>query len=153
MAVYKAPASEEVKEMISMFIPNGVDVSEAAAAADFEKSHAALFVNGDGNVVAACSVDLPLGAALGASLSMIPPAAAEDMVSDKALSSIALSNLYEVMNMFSSLFMDDSTAHLKLTEVIAVEDTPELTGPCELNTIVEVQAGAYGKGIAQFVSI
>jgi len=83
---------------------------------------------------------------------MVPPGAAEDMVEEGVLTEMASANLYEVMNIFSALYMDDSTAHLKLTGVAAANDTNvSLEGETQEVTF-NLDAGRYGRGKVRFIS-
>jgi len=64
-------------------------------------------------------------------------------VEDKELSEMAADNLYEVMNILSSLLMSDSTSHLKLSKVELGADA-RITGESE--EAYSLDLGAYGKG-------
>lgn len=112
-------------------------------------SHTAIYVNDDGEAVASCVCDLATAASLGCALSMIQPGGAEAMVEDKALSQNATDNLYEVMNIFSSLMMDDKSLHLKLNEVSAANDSDASTEAWEVCGFT-VDMGKYGEGQLEF---
>lgn len=147
MPKFKLPSDEEVASILSM-ITQSCDVSDGDAT---DYAFAAEFVDSEGSVVSLCLSDLPLSAAMGAALSMIPPAAAEEMVSDGELTEMAEANLYEVMNMFSTLFMSDRTPHLKLTEVMPLADCTHLDASSTFETSnFSVDVGAYGKGSLSF---
>lgn len=137
--------------MLEMFVPGGADAIQVDDPSAQDLSHAALYEDDGGITVGLCCCSLPLAAALGASLSMIPPATAEEMVADGALTPMSADNLYEVMNMFSSLFMDDQTSHLKLTKVEPFSDSHTLNNAQQIS--FELSAGAYGKGCAVFSSL
>ena len=141
--IYQKPDANQFSDMLQMFVGPAAGASDAAAVASSDFSHTAVYINTDGDVVATCSVGLPTAAALGCSLSMIPPGGAECMVEDKELSEMATDNLYEVMNILSSLLMSDKTAHLKLQKVETGSDA-RIAGEAE--TAYSLDLGAYGKG-------
>ncbi len=152
MSAYKLPNPSELNESLEMILGEAAQIAEGDALATNNASHAAEFVNRQDEVVAYCLCDLPLAAGLGAALSMVPPGAAEDMVDEGALTEMATANLYEVMNIFSALYMDDSTSHLKLTVVNAANDTDmALEGETQEVTF-DLDTGRYGKGKVRFIS-
>lgn len=140
---YKKPEKAQFTDMLQMFVGPACAAADASAVASSDFSHTAIYINDEGETVATCSVALPTAAALGCSLSMIPPGGAEGMVEDKELSEMAAENLYEVMNILSSLLMSDSTSHLKLKEVVPDGDA-KIAGEAEEAYTLEL--GAYGKG-------
>lgn len=153
MPDYVLPSDEGVQQMLAMVIGDDACVELGTESAVEGFSHVARFVDDEDVVVGLCLADLELSAALGAGLSMIPPAAVEDMVQEKALTRIAQDNLYEVMNMLSSLFMNDQTPHLRLTTVDVFEDTPEEIDDGEFSRVDYcIEAGKYGKGLLTFFS-
>lgn len=172
MADFLLPSHEGVQQMLTMVIGDDavVDAHVSGEGATDERaySHVAQFVDDDDNVVGICLSDLSLSAALGGGLSMIPPAAVEDMVTEKQLTSTARDNLYEVMNMLSSLFMDDQTPHLRLASLdhckLPASDTAdalESAGDGSYDDVdvaaferadFSVAAGKYGKGVMTFYS-
>jgi len=144
---YKKPDASQFTDMLQMFVGPAAEAQDAAAAASSDFSHTAIYINNEGEKVATCSVALPTAAALGCSLSMIPPGGAEGMVEDAELSDMATDNLYEVMNILSSLLMSDSTAHLKLS---AVEKGTDARMEGEAEEAYTLDLGAYGKGEVVF---
>ncbi|MFT5048375.1 MAG: hypothetical protein ACI8UP_005377 [Porticoccaceae bacterium] len=115
---FQKPEVAELVEMMDMILgaSTKAEISNSYDAAS--SNFTAVYVNDEVATVATCRVALPTAAALGCALSMIPPGAAEAMVEDKELTQTATENLYEVMNMFSSLLMNDKSSHLKLFRVI-----------------------------------
>jgi hypothetical protein len=140
---YKKPDAKQFTDMLQMFVGPDAKAQDAASLSSSDFSHTAVYINGEGETVATCSVALPTAAALGCSLSMIPPGGAEGMVEDAELSGMAVDNLYEVMNILSSLLMSDSTAHLKLASVQEGADARHDGAAEEAYTL---DLGAYGKG-------
>lgn len=140
---YQKPDAKQFSDMLQMFVGPAAEAKDAAAAASADFSHTAIYINTDGETVATCAVPLPTAAALGCSLSMIPPGGAECMVEDNELSEMATDNLYEVMNILSSLLMSDKTAHLKLDKVVSGGDA-KITGAAE--EAYTLSLGVYGPG-------
>jgi len=140
---YKKPDANQFTDMLQMFVGPAAEAKDAGSVASSDFSHTAVYINNDGETVATCAVALPTAAALGCSLSMIPPGGAECMVEDQELSEMATDNLYEVMNILSSLLMSDGTAHLKLAKVEPGSDV-RIEGEAE--EAYSLDLGAYGKG-------
>ena len=143
---YKTPDTAELVSMMDMMLGAETKAAVADSVDDSSHSHTAEYVNSDGECVATCRCTLPTAAALGCALSMIPPGGAEGMVEDKALTQMATENLYEVMNIFSSLMMSDKSSHLKLTVVNEGNDSA-LGGEAFAFTI---DLGKYGPGYLLF---
>ncbi len=139
---YKKPDVAQFTDMLQMFVGPSAKAANAAAATASDFSHTAIYIDQAGDTVATCSVALATAAALGCSLSMIPPGGAEGMVEDKALSDMATDNLYEVMNILSSLLMTSGSAHLKLSKV-EVGDS-HIAGEAE--EVFTLDLGNYGAG-------
>jgi hypothetical protein len=89
-----------------------------------QKATIGVYVNDGGHPVAACAMDLPLAAALGSALSMMPPSVCKEAVTNGALSENMKENLKEIMNINSRLLMDDFSAHLKLGSVHPARGLP-----------------------------
>ncbi|MGB0865237.1 MAG: hypothetical protein ACPGSC_01935 [Granulosicoccaceae bacterium] len=152
MSAYKLPQPAELNESLEMILGGPAKITPCDALSTNSASHAAEFRNRQDEVVAYCLCDLPIAAGLGAALSMVPPGAAEDMIEEGVLTEMASANLYEVMNIFSALYMDDSTAHLKLTTVEAANDAGvSLEGETQEVTF-NLDTGKYGQGKVRFIS-
>ncbi|MEM9602148.1 MAG: hypothetical protein AAGA11_04755 [Pseudomonadota bacterium] len=152
MPNYNLPASPRLNETLDMIVGNGVSAKEEGSLDLAGASHFAVFVNRQDETVAYALCDLPVAAALGAALSMVPPGAAEDMVAEKELTEAATANLYEVMNIFSALYMDDDTDHLRLTEVKPANDPSYAELSDSKSTTYTIDVGRYGSGLVHFIS-
>ena len=142
---YQKPDANKLTEMLSMIL--GVDaVAKAATAfAGPAPEYVATYVNRDDEIVATCACALPTAASLGCALSMIPAGGAKSMVEDDEISKTATDNFYEVMNIFSSLLMNDKSAHLKLADVTR-DSGKQLKAEGGEEVVFTVQLGAYGAG-------
>lgn len=140
---YQKPDVSQFTDMLQMIIGPAA-VAKAGGKVDASSiSHTAVYIDDSDQKVATCACSLPTAAALGCALSMIPPGGAEGMVEDKELSGMAVDNLYEVMNILSSLLMSDSTQHLRLS---AVEQGGEARLDGEGEEAYVLDLGAYGSG-------
>lgn len=151
MTAYNLPEARSLSDLLTMVIGDSPAISEAEPSTLDGYSHRANFVDDQDQLVAQCYADLPLSAALGAALSMIPPAVAAEMVAEGELTPIASDNLYEIMNMLSSLYMDDKTPHLRLTQVDVLPGEPAPFEPVSRSDF-EITAGSYGQGRIAFLT-
>ncbi|MFT5044661.1 MAG: hypothetical protein ACI8UP_001630 [Porticoccaceae bacterium] len=139
---FQKPEEKALVEMLDMMLGASTKATVSSSYDAASTNYTAIYANNDGDTVATCRLALPTAAALGCALSMIPPGAAESMVEDKELTQTATENLYEVMNMFSSLLMNDKSSHLKLNCVSAANDA-SIEGTAFEFTI---DMGKYGSG-------
>ena len=143
---FVAPDAQGLTRTLEMIAGDSAS-GKAAAAGPADVAYSGVFVDDDDVVVASCDCDMATAAALGCALSMIPPGGAEGMVEDGELSAMASDNLYECMNMFSSLLMADGSGHLRLVRVERA--APDIDGgPAEAAFALEL--GRYGKGALRF---
>lgn len=146
---YQTPEAPKVADMLSMVLGVQAAAKNGASPDASGLNHVAIYVNREDETVATCACNLPTAAALGCALSMIPPGGAEGMVEDGELSKMATDNFYEMMNIFSSLLMNDKSAHLKLVEVVVDADKRlQADGGAEI--AFDLELGAYGKGNVVF---
>lgn len=143
---FKQPDASELAHMINMILGADATAKAADGVDPSQTSHTAMYVDDNGAPVATCRCALKTAAALGCALSMIPPGGAEAMVEDNELSQMATDNLYEVMNMFSSLLMDDKSSHLKLATLDATNDE-SIEGQ---SFAFDIDLASYGTGQLMF---
>lgn len=74
----------------------------------------ATYIDDSDKPIAIAVCDMPFAANAGCALSMLPTTVAKDAIKTKKLEQTMLDNLYEVMNIFSTLLMNEHTPHLKL---------------------------------------
>lgn len=142
---FKQPEKNQLVEMLSMILGADASAKESKAIDDGSIAFTAMYVDDEGANAATCACSLSTAAALGCALSMIPPGGAEGMVEDKELTTTASENFYEVMNIFSSLLMNDKSAHLKLASVSPGADT-RMQGDGLGEDAFDIDIGKYGKG-------
>ncbi len=147
---YVLPKPGPLKGTLEMVLGVEPQLEETTAEA-FSPHRVAVYENSNGEEVAYCFADLAASASLGCALSLIPIPTAEEMIKDGSISDIAADNLYEVMNIFSSLFMNDSTEHLKLTKLEAadaINDTAAAMPGCAYR----IEEARYPAGAVYFAS-
>lgn len=149
---YAHPELNALLKMLEMIIGPDAGASDAEGLEHAQISHTAIYVDKDNTPVASCSCDLKTAAALGCSLSMIPPGGAEAMVEDGELTNNATDNLYEVMNIFSSLLMSDRSSHLKLSTLNVGAETP-VAGESIKDVCFNLDLGNYGVGTIMFNAV
>ncbi len=85
---------------------------------------AAVYARDDGQVAAVMLADLSFAANVGASLTMIPPATADNAVRRGALEEMLRDNFSEIANVAASLFNRPGAPHVKLCSVLVLPVQP-----------------------------
>ena len=150
MPGYLLPADDErLKETLTMIFGLEPEITSSDLDAD-SASHVAIYVNAEGETVATCYCDMMAAGSLACALSLIPPGLCDEMIADGTLTEVAEENLREVMNMFSSLFMNDQSDHLKLSHVVKMSDgVAEIVETSERSAL-SVDSGKYKSGRIAF---
>ena len=116
MPVYLLPNATAITKTVAMLF--GDDAKVAASKPLDPKPGSgnlmAVYVDDADKPVAAVLCDIPFAAYAGCALSMLPAGAAKDTIKTKKLEPAMFENLYEIMNIISTMFMDEHTPHLKL---------------------------------------
>ncbi len=116
MSVYLLPNAAALTKTVEMLFGDGVKVAPGKPL-DVKPGSGnliAIYVDDADKPVAAVLCDIPFAANAGCALSMLPAGAAKDAIKTKKLEQTMLDNLYEVMNIVSTMLMDEHTPHLKL---------------------------------------
>jgi hypothetical protein len=155
---FNIPADRETTGVLSMLYGDGLVVKKAEENPSIENDAlVGLFVDSEGKTVAACTCDVPFAAYGGAALSMMPKGGAEDAAESGEISTIMQENVYEVMNICSRLLMNDSTPHLKLTDMYeGLDKVPDEAVEVIKNANgvkFEVEIPNYGKGHLSIVTL
>lgn len=123
------PIQEGVRDLLSDLLGTGVAVDKTSPLAFEEEDSKGVigeFINDDDQSVALCIADLKFACYLGAALSMIPAAAANESIKRNDLPQNLLENYSEVLNVMSRLVNSSTTPHLRLGKVhIVPGDLPE----------------------------
>lgn len=152
MTTFLVPDTDSVVELLTMVFGDGVEATDLGDT-EWDGKLMATFVADDDSLVGLCGADIDFAAYSAAALSMMPAAVAQEQISAGALNDIMKDNYYEVMNICSKLFMNDDTAHLRLSKSLPDESGPELVG--QLNGAAThksfiLDIPKYGKGVIDF---
>ncbi len=154
---FNIPNEIELKSYLMMLFDGAGIAPGQAVDANTPGAILGAFIDDDDNPVAACIADIEFAAFSGCSMTMLPAGAAEDAVKDQKLEPMMLDNFSEVMNIFSRLFMNDKTPHLRLSQCYSVNDAPEafvaMANGAEDRSNMEVDIPRYGKGNVSFVAV
>jgi hypothetical protein len=115
------PEAPHLRAYFEMLFGEGVHV-RAGERESPDASWYGVFRDDAGTAVAVCLCDIDFGAYAGAALSMLMPNDARAAVRNGAISEVMRANLHEIMNILSSLLMNDHTPHLRLREMSTPDD-------------------------------
>jgi hypothetical protein len=116
MSYYVLPDAVQLRQHLEMLFGDGVTVNTAGALAA-DAPYCGAYRNDAEEPVAVCLCDKAFAAYAGAALSMMMPNDARKAAEQAVLSDVMRANLYEVMNILSSLFMNAHTQHLRMREM------------------------------------
>jgi len=144
------PGTDELHGLLQMLFGEDATVEtieqvEGVAPTNYTAS----FVNQQETHVANCCADLPFVAYAGAALSMLPKDFADDVAGGKdEITDVMRDNFHEVMNILSTVLMNDSTPHLRLNDVTtnASESLAEAASKS-----FKVEIPKYGSGVFTLV--
>jgi hypothetical protein len=153
----KVPLPAAVRESLMMMLGRDVSVTDAGRIPPDGAIPVAVgpYVTDDDQLAGCCWVDLPLGAAMGAAMSMVPRAAAEECLETGVLPGEFQDNLHEVLNIASALLNEDEATHvrirsLELLETGLAEDTLGLLADPRAGGFFRVEVDDYGSGLLSF---
>jgi hypothetical protein len=147
------PGKNDVVEMLSMLV--GQDVTAAPGRPltweGRELMAIGTYRSEDGKLWAACALDLPCSAGLGAALTLVPPSQARALVQKKELTPLIEENLHEIFNVASSWFHVEELPHVILHKVVVFPKdfvgnvANEIKGLKD-RAAFELRLGDYGTG-------
>ncbi|MDD3650110.1 hypothetical protein [Immundisolibacter sp.] len=151
MSLKALPTAQAIAKLITSLVGKNVTAKPAAAAVERlpKGGVVGVCVDDTTTVVALVVADVPLAAAAGAALAMIPPAAAQDAVRAGSLPPNIADNFREVTNILCSVLTAASGRGVRLAD-FAVGSVPPAAeavlgaGGARLDLEVDVQG--YGKG-------
>ena len=121
------PQSGELKDLLSGLLGRGVTVTPQPAPMSLSRAAVvAEYADDSAAIGASCALDLDLGAAIGAALTMLPAQRVADMTRAGILSDDVAENVFEVLNVAASLFNTHGERHLALR---AMHRPPEEPSP------------------------
>jgi hypothetical protein len=147
------PHPKEVRDLLNDLLGRDVEVQviDAWAPQPLDMAAAAEFVDDHLQLQSVAMLDLPLSVFIGASIGLVPAGGAKDMVAERDPSQMVIDNLYEVLNILTSLFNTTENPHVKITTMHA----PGAAFPADVAQILRrlvgrldlsVDIDGYGKG-------
>ncbi len=155
--LYPVPKEQEVEEIFAMLYGSELTLgSGEPLSIEDASSMIAVYIDDEGKPSTACACNYNFAAFAGSALTKIPVGGAEDAADSGDFSEMMLSNLHEIMNICSRLFMTSSSPHLKLDTVYKkLEDAPEevkaLFASTEERADFNVEIPNYGNGSISFL--
>ena len=155
--LYPVPKEKGVLEILSMLYGNDVGLgSGQPVPIENGSSLLAVFINDKGEPSTACVCNYNFAAFAGSALTRIPVGGAEDAAETGDFSDMMLSNLHEVMNICSRMFMTDTSPHIKLDTVYKTiaevpDDVKALFIGSEEHVDFDVSIPNYGSGAISFL--
>lgn len=155
--VHRAPEPAQLRETLEMMLGRDVKVTGAGRIPPEGAVPVAVgaYVDDVDDLRACAWVDLPLAAAMGAALSMVPRDQAEGCVASGTLSEEFQGNLHETLNIASALLNDQDAAHLRilpleLLETGLSESVLGLLADPRAAGYYAVEVEEYGSGLFSF---
>lgn len=154
MSATPLPTAKEIRDLYEMLLGRTVEVSPDYEILKPDEEFGccvAFFNDAMGAICAACIMDLDLCAYAGAALQLIPAAGAQDCINNGYLDDNYIENVYEVLNVFSSLFNKEGAPHVSIGlmytpgEELPANEYKMVTSYVERrDSILDIEG--YGKG-------
>ncbi len=127
---YPFPKPEQIRQIIMDLLGREVTVVRGDEFVLERDTPAVVsdYIADNGSIAAICMTDLRLSNALGAALTMVPPAQVDEIVKKWVVDEQNLENLAEIVNIMARLFNSDDCEHLKWNKAHTLPgDLPEET--------------------------
>ena len=153
MSLTPLPNAKEMRDLLEMLMGRQVEVNPDYEIIKPDEDYAAVafFNDAMGTVCAAVTMDFAACAYAGAALQLIPAAGAEDCIKDMVLEDNYIENVYEVLNVFSSLFNKEGAPHVTIGlmytpgEPLHADELKMVTSYVERRDSI-INVDGYGKG-------
>lgn len=155
---FTVPSRAELKDMVGLIF-DGADVNEAEP---FELEAPALhfgaYIDDDDNLAGVLVCDAAFGAYASCAMTMLPLPVAQDAIKSGSLEEMMVSNLREVMNILSRLFMLRGADHLRFDRLYSVkkgqmpENINEYMNGADKKSWFRAAIPNYGDGQLGFVT-
>ena len=152
-ATSELPTIKDVKDLLDGLLGQSVEIKEGTAwsPAGREPGVVAEYTSDKLRLCALAMTDLRLSVFLGAALGLLPRGGAEDMIDEKDPSAAVLENLYEVLNILSSMLNTPTAPHVRITRMHGLADqlpadVGALTSGLGSRLDLAVTLPAYGTG-------
>ena len=152
MLTYALPTPKEVADHFGSLIDKSVGLRKIDAIDLNDGPFAfAIYDDDQGNIGALCACDIRLASYLGAALSLIPVAQAEESIQSGVIAEMLMENFHEVLNVGAGLFNSPETPRLKLREVVVPPDFPPAEAVMWANEAdersdIQIDVPSYGIG-------
>jgi hypothetical protein len=150
-ARYPIPVQEDLRELLADLLGREVTAVRSDEPVPASGGAVGSYVTDDGRPAAAVVCDLAFAARAAAAITLIPSPAAEEAITERALTPTLRENLREVLNVMARLLNSAQTPHVRLQEVYA----PGVAPPAEVARLIaqpadrrsfEVEIPGYGPG-------
>lgn len=110
------PTPKEIRDLFAELLDREVTLNTSAplAPGPTVPASVAVLVDDSLEIAAVVVADLPMSAYAGAAIGLVPPAGAEACIEAGHLDEVITENLYEVVNIVSSLFNAPGARHVRL---------------------------------------
>lgn len=110
------PSPMDVRVLLADLLGRDVEVSDGSAWAPLphEGAVVAEFVDDNLRLAAVAMCDIKLSGYAGAAVGLMPAGGVEDMIEENSLSPMVVENLYEVLNVLTSVFNKPNQPHVKI---------------------------------------
>lgn len=149
------PIQEAVRDFLSDLLGRGVACDKASPDSWPDAAPVGAYRSDDGVLLAGCVATVPLAAACGAALAMLPATALDEVVEDGPLPEHLAENWFEVVNVLSGLLNSNSSPHLVLgtvTPLASGGEVAELVASSGRSRAFHVTIDGYGDGLLGFVT-
>ncbi len=152
MARVPVPHAKDWKDLLEGLLGRDVSVApgDPVIPRPGQPAMVALYTDKRLQLQAVVVVDLPLAAAIGASLGLLPAGSVAEAISDGLLTEAMHENAHEVLNVGASTF-NKGDSHLALYQDFAPGQVPPVDASVLLRTLgrrldLRVEVQGYGKG-------
>lgn len=117
MAQTPLPTAKEIRDVFEGLLGRTVEVETDYEIIKPEENWGAavsIFIDALNKIRAVCVADFDLCAYAGAAIQLIPPDAAKSVIADGNIPDTYIENVYEILNVFSSLFNKEGAPHLRI---------------------------------------
>lgn len=115
MSLATLPTTKDFKDLVEGLLGRDVTLSDSShRITEDDQTVVGVFVDGLGRIAACAGFDVPLAVFLGAAVALTPPGGAQDMAADGEITAMVAENLFEIFNVASALFHNDSDDQVTL---------------------------------------
>ena len=152
MSDYVIPTDNSIKKVLGTLFGDQTKV-DTGDAVSIDEGYVANYIFED-NTVAVCVADHSFVAYSGASMMMLPAGAATEAAEKKDLTPVMVESYYEVAKILSTVMMNATSAHLKLSTLAGPGDDVSFAKPLEggsTEVSFSVELPGYGTGKLSFL--